>query len=314
MKKYIFFVASFFAFSIHAEDLSPDTVVVQRGSAVLTLADVDAYVEQRIPLKDRAGFMNSPKRIESLLLSMLLHRQLADDARNLQLDKDEAVQRRIRVLTDQILAQKRLEEATKNLQIPDMEALARETYAAKKSQYVEPGRVDVKHILIDTKTRTAKEALDLANNIVEQARKNPDDFDNLVKKYSNDSTKDENGGLIENATSSRYEKAFVAGVKELQAPGDISHPIRSSFGIHVIKLISREPDRQKSFDEVRDTLVSQLSEEYVDQRRRDVRDKFANEKMDANPEAVASLRERYNKPVSVQPETPVVDGTEDSAK
>ncbi len=280
--------------SIYASELSPETLVVQRGTAKITLGDVDAYLEQHVPSKDRAGFMNSPKRIENLLLTMLLHRQLADDARAHQLDQDEQVRHRLAVASDEILSQQRLVQATKDLQIPDMEPLAREKYATNKASYVALGQVDVKHILINTKTRSSKEALDLANDVAEQARNNPDGFDALIEKYSEDPTKSETGGAVADAASSQYDKSFVKAVGEMKNVGDISHPVRSSFGLHIIKLVKREPDRQKSFEEVRDVLISQLTEDFVTQRRKDVRDKFANEKMDANPDAVASLRDRYN--------------------
>ncbi len=51
------------------------TVVASQGGVDVTLADVDAFMA-RIPERDRAGFLNSPKRIESMLGNLLVQKQL----------------------------------------------------------------------------------------------------------------------------------------------------------------------------------------------------------------------------------------------
>ncbi len=290
---------------------NPEAIVVRRGTATITLGDIDAYLEQHVAPKDRAGYMDSPKRIEGLLLSMLLQQQLANDARALHLEQDKDVERQIALVINELLAHRRLDQATKDLQVPNLEQLAKEKYALQKAEFIERGPVDVKHILISNKSHAPDEAAKLANEIVEEAKKNPDAFDELVEKYSEDKSKKDNAGLIVNAASSQYDKAFAAAASELQKPGDISPPVRSAFGLHVLKLIKRDPDRQKSFEEVHDALISQLTNDFIDQRRRDFRDKFVNEKMDANAELVASLRDRYRNPATAPaPESETKSETE----
>src|SRR3569832_1618136 len=79
-------------FGVHAQTpLLPQAVVVSRGGVSITLQDVDD-VMQRVPVDKRAGMMDSPKRIEALLLNMLLTRQLAVQAEQMKLDQDPAVQ------------------------------------------------------------------------------------------------------------------------------------------------------------------------------------------------------------------------------
>ena len=50
--------------------LAPGVVAEQNGAQV-TLQDIDAYAA-KIPEKDRAGFFDSPKRIESTIMGLLL--------------------------------------------------------------------------------------------------------------------------------------------------------------------------------------------------------------------------------------------------
>src|SRR5688572_3138009 len=63
------------------------TWVAKQGEATVDVHDVDAHM-QSIPAKDRASFIDSPKRIEQMLSHMLLRRNLANEARALGLEKD----------------------------------------------------------------------------------------------------------------------------------------------------------------------------------------------------------------------------------
>ena len=58
-------------------------VVTRRGTATVTLDDVDAYVEV-IPPAQRAEFVDSGKRVETMLQNLLMAQQLASEQRELE--------------------------------------------------------------------------------------------------------------------------------------------------------------------------------------------------------------------------------------
>ncbi|QBB71790.1 hypothetical protein ELE36_16305 [Pseudolysobacter antarcticus] len=290
---FIISLAATFIATASAVDLpSSDAVIASRGTAKVTFADIDAYV-QRIPQKDRAGFMDSPKRIENLIDGLLLQKQLAQTARDNKLDQTPAVQQQLKLAQDELLSKQALTSFEANLKLPDLLSLAKETYATHKSDYVTHGQIDVKHILIDVKSRSDDEAKKLAQDVEHQAKADPAAFDTLVQKYSDDPSKSKNAGLMTDAGDTRYDPAFIAGAQSLKKEGEISPLVHSKFGYHILKLVKREADHQKSFDESREALIAQLTAQYKEQQLRTYSANFSSMPLDADPALVESLRDRY---------------------
>ena len=270
----------------------PTTVVTKQGDAVVTFADIDAFAE-RMPEKERPVFFNNPKRIESTILNLLLQKQLAAEARQEGLENDPAVKHQVDLAVDEALARARMNHMKSELKIPDMTALAKETYLGNKEKYVEPGRFDVKQVLIKTDTHTEGEAKALAETVEKEAKAHPDQFDALIAKYSEDPTKTSNGGVIIQAGTNKYAPAFSAAAKELHKPGEISPVVKTKYGFHVMQLMARTDDKPQPFEQVRDQIVKQLSDDYVDKTARDHTDQLRNKPIEADPDVVASLRTRY---------------------
>lgn len=270
-----------------------DTLVVSQGTARVTLGDVDAYVH-RIPETDRSGFMNKPERIETMLRNMLLDKQLASEARQLEIDRDPVVQRQIALAVENALSRARVEKLRESLKAPDFTEQAREEYQANKQKYATPKRYDVKHILFDTKSRTPEQAEALANETAEKLKRDPSQFDSFVESLSDDQSKKDNHGLIENAASESFVKPFAEAAARLQNVGDLSPPVQTSFGYHLLKLVKTEPAQQQPFERVSQSIISRLSAEWMEAQIRGHLDNLRNQAMDPKPEVLATLRERYS--------------------
>jgi len=278
------------AFALEVKD--SDLVIVSRGSAHVTFGDVDAYV-QRIPEKDRAGFMDSPKRIENLLQGLLLQRQLAQVSANQAATQKMPLNGVELLAEEETLSKQTLDGYKKAIQTPDLLPLARETYALHKSDYVERGRIDIQQVLISTEKRSDEEARKLALDVETRAKAAPDSFGELVKSASEDPAKDDNHGMVVGAANEKYSAELAAAVAELKHDGDISPIVKTSFGYHVLKLVKHGQDRQKSFDEVSSAMLADMTSKYVDQQMRKYIGTFENMPLDATPERVESLRDRY---------------------
>src|SRR5690606_28682439 len=120
------------------------------------------------------------------------------------LDKDPSVQAQIRISNEEILSKAAVEHYRAQLKEPDFSQLAHEEYIGHKEKYVKPGRLDVKHVLISVDKHSDEEAKKLADDVRKQAVENPDQFDALVEKYSEDPSKAQNHGLMTEAGSKRY--------------------------------------------------------------------------------------------------------------
>jgi len=271
---------------------NPDAVVAKQGSATVTLADIDAFTA-RIPEDKRAGFFNSPQRIETTIRNLLAQKQMADEARKAGIDRDPAMKQQLAMAVDETLAREALIRFKAGIKVPDMTELANEEYIAHKEKYVTPGELDVKHVLISTRAHTEDEANKIAADVEEQAKAHPDQFDALVEKYSEDTSKHDNGGLMKDAGSAKYAGPFAAAARALKKPNEISPVVKTSYGFHVLKLIKRTPDQQKTYAEVREEIAHKLHDDFIDKAMRDHTDIVRNQPLDADPDLVASLRSRY---------------------
>jgi peptidyl-prolyl cis-trans isomerase C len=276
----------------------PPGVVAEQNGAQVTLQDIDAFAA-KIPEQNRAGFFDSPKRIESTIMSLLLKKQLATQARAEKLDQDAGIQREIQLATEDTLASAQLEHHKAALKLPDFDELAREYYLAHKDEFIALGDVQVKHVLVSTKDRGDDEAKSRIGEVEASARAHPDQFDALVEKYSDDPSKADNHGLIDDAASSKMAGPFAKAAAALKKPGDVSPVVKTVFGYHVLKLVSHKPDKQKTFDEIRAGLVEKLRKDWVDQRMAQYTGDLRGKPLQASPDLVASLRTRFL-PVGMQ--------------
>ena len=108
----------------------------------------------------------------------------------------------------------------------------------------EEKKVNVSHVLIayegaeradESVTRTKEEALALAEEIASRAR-DGEEFKTLSDEYNDDaSAKDLGGVLISPAGEGQYVPEFESAALAMEEKGEISDPVESSFGYHVIE-------------------------------------------------------------------------------
>jgi peptidyl-prolyl cis-trans isomerase SurA len=106
------------------------------------------------------------------------------------------------------------------------------------------GKMKAAQILIgflpnpDEKEKAAKKIL--ADSIYDALLKGAS-FKELVAKYSSDNISYQSGGLLPEFGTGRYSEAFENAAFGLAKDGDISQPVLTSFGYHIIMRVSREP-------------------------------------------------------------------------
>ncbi len=68
-----------------------------------------------------------------------------------------------------------------------------------------------------------------------------EDFGELAQHYSEDQQSAHRKGEMQPFTSNRMVPQFIEAIHKLDEPGDLSPPVRSDFGWHIIKLIEKTP-------------------------------------------------------------------------
>lgn len=279
-------------FAVAASDTSSDQHSVLTVDGVsLTFADIDARVA-RIPTEHRATFMDSPKRLEDLLWSMISHKRLALRARDAGLHEDPAFAAEMAQIADEVLARRLLEHLVETAAKPDFTTRAREMYLANPSAYRIPDQREVSHILIRADERSDKEARALARQAAELARTGEVPFTELVARFSEDPSKDTNSGSI-GLIGDHLDADFLGAAEQLNEVGQVTDAVKSQFGYHVIKLDSLRPGRDRTFEEVQPAIEMRLEQEFIGRVRREAVEMSRSGEVEADPETIQSLRTRY---------------------
>lgn len=127
-------------------------------------------------------------------------------------------------------------------------------------------QVEASHILIKTIDDEDKELSDekkaeakkKAEEVLAKAKAG-EDFSELAKEYSQDTVSAKNGGDLGFFKKGEMVKPFEEAAFSMKV-GEISDLVESDFGYHIIKVTDKE-DRQKTFDEVKETIKETLQDE-----------------------------------------------------
>jgi peptidyl-prolyl cis-trans isomerase D len=133
-------------------------------------------------------------------------------------------------------------------------------YDEQASNYVTPEERHARHILIrllpDADDEATKAALEKADSVVSRLD-GGEEFAVLAKELSDDPGSAANGGDLGFFGRGIMAPEFENAVFELQ-PGELSKPVKSPFGFHVIELVDIRPEVATPLAEVRDELTDQL--------------------------------------------------------
>lgn len=165
----------------------------------------------------------------------------------------------------------------KSNQQPTEEEL-KKVYAEEAARYVVPEKRRASHILISLPAQPtedqSKEALAKIEDIAKQARTGAD-FAALAKKHSADSVTAAQGGDLGEIRRGVLPKELEDAVYALKS-GEISQPVRSTYGYHLVKLTAHTPEKRKAFADVRKELVEVVRRRQAEERFFDVAEKFRN--------------------------------------
>jgi parvulin-like peptidyl-prolyl isomerase len=129
-----------------------------------------------------------------------------------------------------------------------------------------PEQVRVRHILVTWKPLGTQDDQQTIRNqmkpILERARAG-EDFASLAEKYSDDFATKNNGGDTGFFARGTMVPAFEETAFALE-PGEISDPVETVFGVHIIRLEERSEPRLLPLDEIREELREHVRDEKME--------------------------------------------------
>jgi len=147
-----------------------------------------------------------------------------------------------------------------------------ESYFEKnKSKYVKPEQIRASHILLKVAEDAPEEEVKAAKEKIEQIKKELEagaDFAELAKKYSQDEGTAQQGGDLGYFERGRMVPEFEEAAFALQV-GQISEPVRTKYGYHIIKLEDRKEGESKTLADVKDEVSQDFIREEKEKRFED---------------------------------------------
>lgn len=103
------------------------------------------------------------------------------------------------------------------------------------------GLVRAAHIFLVSDEETSDSLLkNKAYNIYNELKKDESQWSDFVRRYSEDRGTIANNGVLSPFRVNQIVPEFITAIKDLQ-PGEISEPVKTSFGYHIIKLVAATP-------------------------------------------------------------------------
>lgn len=140
-------------------------------------------------------------------------------------------------------------QVAKNIKVNDDDLF--DFYENEKERYSTQEERQAQHILLKSEKQ--------ANKIVEQINQGKD-FAKLAAKYSQDSVSKDQGGDLGFFTTGMMVPEFEAQVFKMKE-GEVSKPIKTDFGYHIIKLNKIKAQSTQSFEAIRNKLIQRYTEQ-----------------------------------------------------
>jgi parvulin-like peptidyl-prolyl isomerase len=237
----------------------PDRVVVAVGDLTLTAAQFDQIIDA-LPEQYRAVARGSGRK--QFADNVVRIAVLAQEGKRRKLDESSAYRTQSKFQDANILANMTYEEIGKNAKLD--EADVRKYFEAHKAEFEQ---VRARHILIRVqgspaavrpgqKDLTEAEALAKAQDLRKRIQAG-EDFAQLARQESDDTGSAVKGGDLGFFRHGQMVPSFEEAAFAMQ-PGDLSEPVKTPFGYHVIKVEAKE---SKSFEDVRPELERRLRPE-----------------------------------------------------
>jgi peptidyl-prolyl cis-trans isomerase D len=164
-------------------------------------------------------------------------------------------------------------------QVPIEPQEVKQYYEQNQRQFGVAESRQASHILIAVDKTAGADAKQKARAQAEQIRaevlKSPNAFAELAKKHSQDPGSAAKGGDLGSFTRGSMVKAFDDAVFTMKV-GEISQPVESDFGFHIIRVTGITPGTTRSFEQARPEIESELKKQRAGRLYAELAEKFNN--------------------------------------
>lgn len=219
---------------LHGQAFS-GTVASVNGK-IITDEDLQAMVSN-IPEAQRGSLLKDPATRKQLVDSLIDQELMYQDAIAKKIESSKEYQTALNAFKKQalvnILVQKQL--------APKVTPDAVKNYFNKNKLRYTGDQVHAQHILLGTEKE--------AQAVFEEAKKSGADFQKIAEAKSKDPSAKNNRGDLGFFSRDMFDPSFVEAAFTTKV-GEVTGPVKSAFGYHVIKVVDRKIGKTTEFSEV----------------------------------------------------------------
>jgi peptidyl-prolyl cis-trans isomerase C len=279
----VILLAALIAFAAPAEQESsqpekdPEKVLAKVETQEIKEKDVDQVIQMAGP--QGAVYDNEQGR-KAILDELVAARLFAISGAKEGLDQTPEFKSVVENFMNQALARVAIEKALGDVAASEEES--KKFYDENPAQFTTPEEVRARHILLSDDVTSADKIVTIQDEL-----KKGVSFDVLAVNYSTDPSAAQGGGDLGFFGKGQMVPEFEEAAFALKEPGDISEPVQTAFGWHIIKLEEKKPSAVVSYDEVKPQIVQYLTNEKRAQKYRDqlevLKKEYKVEIFDASP-------------------------------
>lgn len=228
------------------------------AATVNGVAIPQARIDLRTKVAASQGQADTPELRKMILDDMINLEVMSQQAVKKGLDKQPDTVQQLEISRQSVLAGAFVQDYTKNHPISE-DALKQE-YDSLKAKL---GNTEYKvaHILVSTEAQA---------KAIEAKLKKKGNFAKIAKAESKDTVSAEKGGELGWNVPSNFVQPFAEAVTNLKK-GQISQPVQSQFGWHIIKLEDTRNLSVPPFEQVKPNLMQRLQQQSVQKAIADLR-------------------------------------------
>ena len=272
-----------------APKTDPEKVLAKVADREIREKDIDQVIRMMGP--QGAMMYDNPQGRRAVLDELVSMHLFALKGAEEKLDQTPEFKAALETFRNQSLARAAIDASLKDVTASDEDA--KKFYDEHPDQFTQPERVHVRHVLISDDVTSADAIAKIQADL-----KAGVSFDEVAKSRSLCPSAAQGGDLGE-VSKGQMVPEFEAAAFALKNPGDLSEPVKTQFGWHIIRLEGRTPSSVEPFDTVKPQLVQYLTNE---------------KRNEAFKNAVEGLKKTYKVEMLVPEETASEDTTSEDKK
>ena len=214
------------------------------GQKEITNLDIDSALNSMQP--HQAMHFQSEEGKKHLLNDLINQELFYIEANEQELHNNEEFKTQMAQVKETLLKQYAINKVIESVTLTDEEKKA--FYEANKAKFAKPETATAKHILVDTEEQ--------ANDVLNKINANEISFEEAAGQFSSCPSKEAGGNLGEFSRGQmvpEFEEAVFNMKKD-----EISSPVKTQFGYHLIKLEGLNEGGEAEYEEVQNEIENTL--------------------------------------------------------